>query len=234
LPTPSRPDEPSGAAQLDDQVRKADPDRWLATRFIADPAARADVIALYAYDAELARAPRAASNTLMAEIRLTWWREVLDQIYAGEPVRRHPVAEALADTVGRHRLPRAPLEAMIDARIEVLALQHLGAEAAAAWADQVGGSAAALAAAILDPTTDAQATLPAGRAWGFALLRRAGKLPDTGPLKDALAAASSAVSVRAFPAIAHVALARSDLRSAQISELGKRLRLFWAVLRGRI
>jgi phytoene synthase len=233
LPAPSRPDEPSGAAQLDDQVRKADPDRWLATRFVADPAARADVIALYAYDAELARAPRAASNTLMAEIRLTWWREVLDQIYAGEPVRRHPVAEALADTVARHGLPRAPLEAMIDARIEALGLEQLDAEAAAAWADQVGGSAAVLAAAILDPVQPERAR-PAGRAWGFALLRRAGKLSVTGPLKGALAAASPAVSVKAFPAIAHVALARPDLRSAQLSDLGKRLRLFWAVLRGRI
>src|SRR5439155_22259273 len=108
---------------LDDQVRRADPDRWLATRFIADTRARADVIALYAYDLELARAPRSASNTLTAEIRLTWWREVLDQIYGGQPVRRHPVAQALADVVARHRLPRAPLEAMIDARIEALGLE---------------------------------------------------------------------------------------------------------------
>src|SRR5215470_6718194 len=103
----------SDEADLDDLVRRIDPDRWLSSRFIADPAARADVVALYAFDHELARAPKVASNALMGEIRLTWWREALDEIFEGRPVRRHPIAEALADVVARRRLERAPLEAMI-------------------------------------------------------------------------------------------------------------------------
>jgi phytoene synthase len=40
---------------LDDLVRRVDPDRWLASRFIADLKARADVIALFAFNYELAR-----------------------------------------------------------------------------------------------------------------------------------------------------------------------------------
>ena len=63
---------------LDALVARVDPDRWLSSRLIADPEARADAIAIYAYDHELARAPRVASNPLLGEIRLTWWREVLD------------------------------------------------------------------------------------------------------------------------------------------------------------
>jgi phytoene synthase len=225
------PPEPAaaGAADLDDQVRRADPDRWLASRFIADPAARADVITLYAYDAELARAPRAVSNPLMAEIRLTWWREVLDQIYGGHAVRRHPVAEALADMVGRHGLPRGPLEAMIDARIDLLEPDV----DAVAWADAVGGSAAILAAMILDPETDPASVSSAGRAWGLALLRRMGRLPDSARLKEALAA-SGAVDARVFPTVAHATLARADLAGKPQSDIGRRLRLMWAVLRGRI
>jgi len=35
---------------LDALVRRVDPDRWLASRFIADAARRADVMALYAFD----------------------------------------------------------------------------------------------------------------------------------------------------------------------------------------
>ena len=81
--------------------------------------ARADVAALYLYDHELARARRAASSSLLAEIRLTWWREALDEIFAAAPVRRHPVAQALAGAVRRHGLPRAPLEAMIDGEIAI-------------------------------------------------------------------------------------------------------------------
>ena len=104
-----------GAADdLDDLIRRVDPDRWLTSRFVGDAAARGDLIALYAYDHELARARRVASNPLMAEIRLTWWREALDEIYEGRPVRRHPAAEALAAAVRRRSLPRAPLEAMIE------------------------------------------------------------------------------------------------------------------------
>ena len=51
---------------LDDLIRRVDPDRWLSSRFISDERARADVIALYAYDHELARAPKVASNACSA------------------------------------------------------------------------------------------------------------------------------------------------------------------------
>ena len=64
---------------LDDTVRRVDPERWLARRFIGDATARADVVVLYAYEHELDRAGRVTSNALLAEIRLTWWREVLDE-----------------------------------------------------------------------------------------------------------------------------------------------------------
>jgi phytoene synthase len=66
-------------------VRRVDPDRWLASRFIADPKARADVIALYAFNYELARVAGGVSNALMGEIRLTWWREAMEEIAAGQP-----------------------------------------------------------------------------------------------------------------------------------------------------
>src|SRR6516165_2835983 len=89
---------------LDALVQRVDPDRWLSSRFVADPVERADVVAIYAYDHELARAPRVASNSLLGEIRLTWWREALDEIFEGRPVRRHPTAQALAAAVGRRRL----------------------------------------------------------------------------------------------------------------------------------
>jgi phytoene synthase len=228
-----------GAADdLDELIRRVDPDRWLTSRFIANPAARAEVVALYALDHELARARRAASTPLLAEIRLTWWREVLEQVFSNEPVRRHPVAEALAAALRRHALPRAPLEAMIDGQIEALASPTLDPSAALAWADAVEGSAARLAAMMLDPSADLEAAALAGRAWGLALLVRAGAVSRdsvAAPLREALAASRRAsFSVAALPAVLPARLARFDLAGPEPGPLRKRLSLIVATATGRI
>ncbi len=207
--------------ELDDLVRRVDPDRWLSSRFIADPVARADVVALYALDHELARAPKVASNALLGEIRLTWWREMLEEAFEGRPVRHHPTAQALAAAVARRSLPRASLEAMIDGRYRELD-----------WARDVGGQTAALAVEILDPAADAAFALAAGSAW--ALRHKSREAPElTGCFTQALATARTAaryLSAAAFPAVAHLALAGHP----QGSDLGKRARLTLAVARGRI
>ena len=230
-----------GAADdLDALIRRVDPDRWLTSRFIADPAARADVIALYAYDHELARARRVGSTALLAEIRLTWWREVLDEIFEARAVRRHPAAEALADVVRRRGLPRAPLEAMVDGQIDTLELATLDAEAAVRWADATQGSAARLAALVLDPATDAAAAASAGRAWGLALAGRGGLAPRetvSATLRSALADARTAgrsLSVAALPAALPARIARFDLAGRAPGPLAKRLSLVWASATGRI
>ena len=189
------------------------------------------MIALYAYDHELTRATRVASNTLLAEIRLTWWREALDEVFAGGPVRRHPTSAALAAAVRRHGLPRAPLEAMIDGRIAALDQPSFGADEAIAWADRVQGSATRLAVAILDPAASGAAADAAGRAWGLTLLRRSGQAAPDGIdpcLRRALAEARAAgrgLSVQAFPAVLHLRLARWDLAARPPPEWRRRLSL---------
>jgi phytoene synthase len=227
-------------SDLDELIARVDPDRWLASRFIGDHAARADVIALYAYDYELGRAAKVASNDLLAEIRLTWWREALDEIYEGGQTRRHPTAEALGAAIRRHSLPRAPLEAMIDGRIEALGQASLDAEAAACWADTVEGSAAVMAAALLDRTAPADAARSAGRAWGLALLQRSGLAsPEVvrTPLRRALAQASAEapkLGVTAFPAALPAALARYDLAGRAPGPFRRRLRLVFAAAAARL
>ncbi len=230
----------AGRAELDAELRRVDPDRWLTSRFVADPEARADVAALYLFDHELARARRAASSPLLAEIRLTWWREALEAIFAGGPPGRHPTAEALAGAVRRHALPRAPLEAMIDGQIGVVEAAALDAAAAVAWADAVQGSAARTAAAILDPAAPAQAAAPAGRAWGLALLLRAGLVTADAarpPLRAALAEARAAarqLGVAALPAALPARLARFDGAGAKPGPLRKQLALILATATGRV
>ena len=226
-------DTSADTVDLDAQVHGADPDRWLASRFIADPRARADVIAVLAFDNELARAPKVASSPLLGEVRLTWWGEVLDEAFGGAAVRRHPVAQALADVIRRRSLGRAPLEAMIDARYRELDPTPMSPDEAIAWARAGAGSAAVVLAMILDPAGEVEAARSAGAAW--ALGRRAAKGGVAPALaKAALTAAreeARGLSVAAFPAVAYAALAGRPTAGA---DLARRLRLVWAVARGRI
>jgi phytoene synthase len=228
------------AEGLDQLIRRVDPDRWLTSRFIADQGARADVLALYAYDHELARALKAASTPLLAEIRLTWWREALDEIFGAGAVRRHPVAEALAEAVRRRGLPREPLEAMIDGQIAAVETAQFDAAAAIAWADAVEGSLAGLAARVLDPAVSAHDAASAGRAWGLALLHRSGKASDE-VLRPLLALAidgaridAAGLSVAALPAALPARLTRFDLARRPPGPLRRRLSLILATATGRL
>jgi phytoene synthase len=217
---------------LDELVRRVDPDRWLSSRFIARPAARADVVTLYAYDHELGRAPKVASNALMGEIRLTWWREALDEIFSDKPVRHHPTAQALAAVVARHNLAREPLETMIDARYRELDTAPMSEGEVLDWARDTGGLAAQLAAQVLDSGTDAKMALAGGSAW--ALGKRMAEDPDLRPtflrVIHAARSASRNLSVAAFPAVAHAALAGRPASN----DFARRLRLTIAVARGRV
>jgi len=217
---------------LDALIRRADPDRWLSSRFISDTAARRDVLAIYAFDHELARAPTVASNPLLGEIRLTWWREVLDEIFGSRVVRRHPAAQALSAAVQRRGLPRDLLETMIDARYRELDPAPMSEADLLDWARDTGGLSAQLAAQTLDPATEAKMALAGGSAW--ALGKRLPDHPDLRPtfLKviHAARSASRALSVAAFPAVAHAALAGRPASN----DFARRLRLTVAVARGRI
>jgi phytoene/squalene synthetase len=76
-------------------VERGDPDRFRAA-MAAPPPARNVLFPLYAFNLEVARAPQVASEPLIGEMRLQWWRDALAEIAAGGPVRRHEVTTPLA------------------------------------------------------------------------------------------------------------------------------------------
>ena len=78
-------------------VREADKDRFLATLF-APAAQRPALFALYAFNAEIARVRDVAREPMPGEIRLQWWREVVEG-GRSEEARAHPVAAALLETM---------------------------------------------------------------------------------------------------------------------------------------
>ena len=82
---------------LDDLVRRVDPDRWLASRFIGDRLARADVVALYAFDHRAgARQTRGAQSAGGRDPAHLVARGAGRDLRTGGRVRAHPVAQALA------------------------------------------------------------------------------------------------------------------------------------------
>lgn len=101
-------DDLKGCAEL---VRQGDPDRFLAT-MAAPVAARPLLFALYAFNIELSRAPWASQESMIAEMRVQWWRDVGSELAGNQPVRRHYVATPLS------RLLRPELALHIDAMAE--------------------------------------------------------------------------------------------------------------------
>ncbi len=77
-------------AELSDLVARGDPDRFAATMAMA-PGLRARLWPLWAFNLEVARAPWVASQPLIAEMRLQFWAEVVEEATP----RAHEVATPL-------------------------------------------------------------------------------------------------------------------------------------------
>lgn len=186
---------------------------------MADARARADLIALYALEAELLAIPTRVTQPLLAEMRYVWWRDQMDGVFAGVARKGHPVLEALTDVVARHGLERAPFDDLIAAHIGRVHGEPHDLDAFYVGPVQV-------AARVLG-APDATAALAGGRVWG---------LVQTGRFEDARAAlpeagrAARALPVEAFPAVLPATLARRP----GAGPLEKRLRLLWAAVRGRL
>lgn len=101
-------------ASLEALIRKADRDRYLASLF-APAHLRGHLFALYAFNYEIAKTADSVSQPVMGQIRLQWWREAVEEIYAGR-ARNHEIVLALAETVRARDLPRGLLDELIDAR----------------------------------------------------------------------------------------------------------------------
>lgn len=96
-------------------VRRYDRDRYLCA-LLAPEAHRPGLMALYAFNAEIARVRDVVSEPLPGEVRLQWWRDLLEGTEHGAAAS-NPVANALLRTIETYSLPRQGLIAMTEARI---------------------------------------------------------------------------------------------------------------------
>ncbi|SHO65736.1 phytoene synthase [Pseudoxanthobacter soli DSM 19599] len=98
------------AAHCLDLVRQHDKDRYLAILF-APAETQPALAALAAFEIEIARVREVVREPMPGEIRLQWWRDVID----ADAVSGHPVADTLVAAIARYHLPKPALIALIDA-----------------------------------------------------------------------------------------------------------------------
>jgi phytoene synthase len=96
------------------EVKRFDPDRYFSSLFAGEKGSLA-LQSLYAFNLEIAKTRESVSEPMLGQIRLQWWREALDGIYAGTP-RNHAVVMALAHTIEAHDLDRIRFDRLIDGR----------------------------------------------------------------------------------------------------------------------
>lgn len=79
-------------------VERGDPDRFIAI-MAAPVAARRVLFPIAAFNVEVSRAPWVTEEPMIAEMRLQWWRDALEEIADGKLVRRHEVVTPLAEVI---------------------------------------------------------------------------------------------------------------------------------------
>jgi NADH dehydrogenase [ubiquinone] 1 alpha subcomplex assembly factor 6 len=96
------------------EVRRFDHDRYLTSLFAPD-GRREDLLALYAFNIEIAKTREVVSEPMLGEIRLQWWRDAVAAIASGTPPA-HEVVAALVPAIRRHALAPDEFMRLIDAR----------------------------------------------------------------------------------------------------------------------
>ncbi|MBN9604860.1 MAG: squalene/phytoene synthase family protein [Afipia felis] len=144
-------DDASYCAQL---VRDHDFERYAATLFVP-PRARRPLLALYAFNTELRRIRDHVSQPLPGEIRLQWWRDLVDGDARGS-VEANPVAAELMAAAANHDLPRSELSRLVDARVfDLYDDPMLSLDMLERYCDDTAGRLFSLSARILGGKSDA-------------------------------------------------------------------------------
>ena len=133
-----------------DAVRAADHDRYLSALYA--PADKRDaLLALYAFNAEIAGVRDRIHEPLPGEVRLQWWRDIL--AVTGQADSGHPIADALKLAIDANHLPLAAFENMLEARIFDLYDDPMPSrEHFEAYAGETASTLIVLAATILSPS----------------------------------------------------------------------------------
>ncbi len=162
-------------------VERGDPLRFRCA-MAAPVAARRVLFPLYAFNVEVSRAPWVTQEAMIAEMRLQWWRDALEEIAGGGTVRRHEVVTPLAAILNADQA-RLLDEAVAARRWDIYREAFEDDDHFARYIDQTAGHLMWVAASKLGRAEEAtvrQAAYASGiAAWFRAIpaLEDAGRLP---------------------------------------------------------
>ena len=160
---------------LEEQVKRHDTDRYLCTLLFPDEQ-RKILMPLLAFNQEIASIAGVVSEPMIGLIRLTWWKESLDEIYAGKSPRNHPVLLALAEIIKQNKLENGWYQGLIAAREkDIYKTSFETLEDLYAYCDETSCVLLGVAAKLLgvDGHEYHDAISIIGRAWAIAGLMRA-------------------------------------------------------------
>ena len=226
---------------LIEHVRRADPDRFFCSLF-APSALRERLLLLYAFNHELARAREVASEPMLALIRLTWWREVVEGAE-----KKHEIAAPLTAALNARWFEREDLARLIETREMEAEPEIPDFEAFMKYARGTSGLLARIAGKLLG--ADAAVVEDLGTAYGISgilrarpFLAQAGRslMPQDGTTEqDIMGAARMLLRAKApqpaRPAVLPAVFARRDLgKPYRPRGLGDKLAVIRAAMFGGI
>ncbi len=139
-----------------EQVRRGDPDRFLSA-MTAPVEMRPRLLTLYAFNLEIARAPWATKEPLVAEMRLQFWIDLIEAIGTCGALPRHDLTRPLAALVKEADLPPDLLHEMVRARrFDISAEPHKTPKALETYIDHTAGHLMWLAALALGAPQEAE------------------------------------------------------------------------------
>ncbi|KAL0550347.1 hypothetical protein IC582_014855 [Cucumis melo] len=97
------------------QVRSYDYHHYLCLLELP-PAMRKAAFALRAFNVETSRAMDVATDPRIGLMRLVWWQEAIDKIYASKKIE-HPIAQALSSVISENKISKLWLKRSVEARI---------------------------------------------------------------------------------------------------------------------
>jgi hypothetical protein len=234
----ANPAKLASSEEFDARLKRTDEARWLATRY-APAEGRKRLVAVYLLHQELGRALQ-AKEAMLGKIRIQWWRETMEQISTAlegkGAVRRHDLSEELARVMAGRADLIVPMNNLIDRFDDILddhlraggheaggehETRHFAAEAALA---RLAGLA--LDASLNDHQLDALGSC------GEAHLAVVADLPEAADRWVMASVAATEIPAPAWPAIVH--LVADAPKGAERSPLGKRWRMFRAMLGHRL
>lgn len=229
-------------SRIEARMKNVDEDRFLSSRF-APKTARDALTVLYGFHYELARIKSTVSDSHLGQIRLTWWRDAIAEIFDGQAVRKHEVAIELKRIIEDFALPHSLFNQMIEGYSTELQDGIGSEESAMVYACQVQRPLFELALAILIPIEVQK--MPTHHmdkiAQLWALHIAAKEFPERGSLNEKCEelwndwkALKPEVPSSHFPAIGHVELIPLYWRNKNQlpTAFAKQWRLFFASLFG--